>query len=396
MRSTIISVVLAVLILAGGFGLSRILQDQKEEAPRIPVSKRIPQVRYQRVENRDQSTRVYITGPLTAKDRIDLFSEVTGTYLDEGKPFKEGTYFKEGETMIQVDDEEYQMTLRAAKSALMNQVTLLLPDLKTDYPESFPQWQAYLDSMSLDEPLPPLPEPNSNQERYFISAQNLYNQYYNIRSQETRVDKYTIKAPFNGQVSSSSITEGTLVRTGQKLGEFVNPYVYEMEAAVSLRDLPYLRPGSRVTLGSDDLNKEWKGQVARISDVVDPSTQSAKLFITVSGRDLREGMYLEGYVQGRTIKDVIEIDRSVMNTDSTVMIVDDIYQGSLKQKAAADSASSSDGPQVTRGTLRFFTVEPVQYTKNTVFIQGIPEGTYLVNEPVADAFDGMDVALYQN
>ena len=331
MRSTIISVVLTVLILAGGFGISNMLTSQKEPAPRIQVSKRIPQVRFLEVDNGNMPTRVYITGPIEAKERIELFSEVTGTYLPTAKPFKEGNYFKGGEAMIKMDNEEFLLSIKAAKSALMNQITLILPDLKTDYPESFPQWQSYLDRLSLEEALPSLPEPKDDRERYFISARNLYNQYYSIQSQEIRAQKYVIKAPFSGKVSSSQINAGTLVRSGQKLGEFVNPYSYEMEAAVSLGDLTYVRPGSTVQLISNDIEGTWTGRVARISDVVDPNTQTAKLFINVSGKNLREGMYLEGYVKGRTLSEVVEVDRGVMLNDSTVLTIADVYQGSIDE-----------------------------------------------------------------
>ncbi|MEM9984003.1 MAG: HlyD family efflux transporter periplasmic adaptor subunit, partial [Bacteroidota bacterium] len=289
--------------------------------------------------------------------------------------------------------EEYLLSIKAAKSAFMNQITLILPDLKTDYPESFPQWQSYLDKLSLEEPLPALPEPKDDRERYFISARNLYNQYYKIQSQEIRAKKYVIKAPFSGKVSSSQINTGTLVRTGQKLGEFVNPYSYEMEAAVSLGDLTYVRPGSTVQLSSNDIKGTWTGRVARISDVVDPNTQTAKLFINVSGKDLRDGMYIEGYVKGRTLTEVIEVDRGVLLNDSMVLTIADIYQGSINQEG--DSTAIAKGPQVTRGSLSFTRVTPVQFTKKSVFIKGLKDGTYLVNEPLANAYDGMEVALYQ-
>ena len=393
MRSTIISVVLTVLILAGGFGISNMLTSQKEPAPRIQVSKRIPQVRFLEVDNGNMPTRVYITGPIEAKERIELFSEVTGTYLPTAKPFKEGNYFKGGEAMIKMDNEEFLLSIKAAKSALMNQITLILPDLKTDYPESFPQWQSYLDRLSLEEALPSLPEPKDDRERYFISARNLYNQYYSIQSQEIRAQKYVIKAPFSGKVSSSQINAGTLVRSGQKLGEFVNPYSYEMEAAVSLGDLTYVRPGSTVQLISNDIEGTWTGRVARISDVVDPNTQTAKLFINVSGKNLREGMYLEGYVKGRTLSEVVEVDRGVMLNDSTVLTIADVYQGSIDE--GGDSTATAEGPQVTRGKLVFTLVTPVQFTKKSVFLKGLKDGTYLVNEPLANAYDGMEVALYR-
>ena len=60
----------------------------------------------------------------------------------------------------------------------MNQITLMLPDLKSDYPDSFPAWEKYLKEMNIEEALSALPSPISDQERYFISARNLYNLYY--------------------------------------------------------------------------------------------------------------------------------------------------------------------------------------------------------------------------
>ena len=72
----------------------------------------------------------------------------------------------------------------------MNQITLMLPDLKSDYAESFPAWEAYLQNLDPEKPLAPLPDPATNQEKYFVSARNLYNLYYTIQSQEKRLTKY--------------------------------------------------------------------------------------------------------------------------------------------------------------------------------------------------------------
>jgi len=395
MRSTIVSVVLAVLIIAGGIGVSRMLSSQKEPAPRIPVKTRTQQVTYRTVSSQTLPTTVSITGRLSARDRIELFAEVTGTYLGGARPFKEGNYFKEGETMIRIDDREFMMNLKAQRSALMNQITLLLPDLKTDYPQSFPQWQAYLDTFDLNAPLTELPEPKTEQERYFLSAQNIYNQYYSIRSQEARADKYNIDAPFSGKVAESNINEGTLVRSGQKLGEFFNPYVYELEAAVSLEELPYVKPGSSVTLRSEDIDRQWNGRVVRISDVIDANTQTVRVFVAVSGRDLKGGMYLEGEVQGRKLDKVVELPRNLLHGDSMLFAIEGIHEAPATGEAPSDSAAQANLPLIKKGQLKSHTIIPVQYTKNSVFVRGLAPGTVIVNEPLINAHDGQEVILYE-
>ena len=83
----------------------------------------------------------------------------------------------------------------------------------------------------------------------------------------------------------------------------MNAYTFELEAAVnaSLKST-YLRIGNQVELVVRQRRPaRWKGTVSRISDVVDPATQTIKVFINVSGKDLKEGMYLSATVTGKKI-----------------------------------------------------------------------------------------------
>ncbi len=385
MRSALISLGLFVLILAGGLGISTIISSQKEPAPKLPAVDNVTQASYHVVQNQTHAAQVEVNGRLVARDKIELFSEVNGTYRSTGKLFKEGVYFAKGETMLNLTDAEFQMALRAQKSAFANQITLMLPDLKTDYGSSFPRWVAYLDSLDIDKPLPQLPEASSDQERYYLTARNVLNTYYTIQGQEARLKKYLIQAPFNGRVSQSAITPGTLVRSGQKLGEFFNPSSYELEASVSLRDLPFTQPGSAVELRSEDIPGTWNGRVLRISDVIDATTQTVRVFISVSGSSLKEGMYLRGTVSGKPVKDVVSIDRRLLMDDNSVFLA------TLKP-APSDSVNLTLQP----ATLKKAIVEPVQYSEGKVLVRGLENGMMLINQSIPNAYDGMSVALYSN
>jgi len=388
MRATIISVVLAILIIAGGVAGSGALSSQKKSAPRLPVANKVAQVTHRTVKRQALPTQIEVTGRLTARDRVEIFAEVSGTYVRASRAFKEGNYFKEGETMIRIQDQEFANSIKAQKSALAYQITLLLPDLKTDYPESFPAWEAYLKNFDIEAPLVDLPEPRTEQERYFISARNLYNQFYTIRSQDARAEKYEIEAPFSGKVATSAITEGTLIRTGQKLGEFFSSAAYEMEAAVSLKDLAYVQPGGQVSLRSEDLGGTWTGRVIRISDAIDPNTQTVRVFVFVSGRGLKEGMYLEGTIKGRTLQEVVEVNRNLLLGDSTLYVITDM--------AATDSTDGVGAAGLRKGVLKATVVEPVQFTSETAFVKGLEDGVTIVNQPILNAYDGMKVIMYES
>lgn len=381
MRSAIVSLIFAVLILGAGIGISGMITAQKQPAEKLPATNNAQQVAYKIAAIENLSAQIEVNGRLRARDRVEIFSEVSGTYRGGQKPFKEGVYFREGEVLLNMSDQEFDMNLRAQKSALMNQITLMLPDMKSDYPVSFGTWIAYLDSIDLGQPLPALPLPQTDQEKYYLTAKNIQNLFYSIRSQEARMSKYRIYAPFSGKVSQSNITEGTLVRAGQKLGEFFNPYAYEMEAAVSLTDLPYIRSGSPVTLRSEDIAGSWTGKVLRISDVIDPQTQTIRVFIAVSGSSLKEGMYLTGTVIGKELNDVLGINRGLLMDDNSIFI--------------AEQTSAGTDSTMAEGLLKKITVEPVQFSDTEVMIKGVSNGTKVINQSVPAGYDGMKVNLFE-
>ena len=362
-----VSVGLAFVLLIIAAGVFNWISGMKKPAERKIAERILKQVKVTQVQNQTLQTELELTGRLVAKQKVEVFAEVGGTLLPNGNRFREGNYFNKGEKLIRIDDEEPRLALLAQKSALMNQITLMLPDLKSDYEASFPDWESYVNSLDLSKPLVDLPEPKSDQERYFVSSRNLYNLFYSIKSAESRLNKYSISAPFSGVVASSAITEGTLVRAGQKMGDFMNSYSYELEASVNETDIDLLKRGSKVELYTENGSETWTGTVSRISQVVDPATQTIKVFISTSGKGLKEGMYLNGRASGREIDQVVEISRDLLIEQDNVFVVKDSLMDLVE-------------------------IDPLHLTTRTAIVSGLSNGDMLVSETVAGAYEGLVVS----
>ncbi len=368
-RKIIVSIVGIISVLGASLYIVFAISGSRVDPPDLRIVPPTKQVKVRAIVNADLSSQIELTGRLSAPDKIEVFSEVGGTLLPSSERFKEGNYFAKGSPLVSIDPTEQKLSLLAQKSSLMNQITLMLPDLKTDYPESFPQWEQYLANMELEKALAPLPKPVNQKERYYVSVKNLYNLYYTIKGLEERLKKYVIYAPFSGKVSASSITPGTLVRVGQNLGSFFDTGNYELEAAVNLDDLPFIGIGDKVQLTGDKASQQWQGTVRRISDVVDPNTQTAKVFIRVQGQNLKEGMYLSAAIQGKPLKQVVEIPRKLLQNGNQVYVVQD-------------------------SVLKLREIELVQIKPQTVLVKGLPDQTALLDEVVIGAFEGMKVNSY--
>src|SRR5690606_15560084 len=150
---------------------------------------------------------------------------VQGLFQHSAREFKPGESYEQGEVLIQMDAAELYATAQSARSELYNLIASLMPHLRLDYPDAYNNWQAYLHRFDIDKNIAQLPEIREEQERFFITGRQVYTNFYNIKNLEERLQKFTILAPFNGVLTEALVTKGTLIRSGQKLGEFINPSV---------------------------------------------------------------------------------------------------------------------------------------------------------------------------
>ncbi len=321
------------------------------------------------VENKDVPITIKANGILVAKNRIEIFSEVQGVLHTTAKEFKTGISYKKGEVILRINNEEHYATLQAQKSNLYNTITSIMPDIRLDYPEEYEKWRGYITSFDFDKATPKLPKTNSEKEKFFISSRNIYTTYYNVKNMEVRLSKYVIRAPYNGVLTDALVNPGSLVRQGQKLGEFINPSVYEMEVAINATYINLLQKGNMVELFSLDKSNSWKGEIIRVNGRVNQASQTVKTFIQVTGKDLKEGMYLEAKLEAKKEKGAYEMARKLLVNNESVYVLKD-------------------------SVLDLVQVNPVYFKDKTVVIKGLADGTKVLSKSVPGAYAGMVVKVF--
>lgn len=351
-------------IFIAGLIISNLLSSQKQPMRRRPSPSGAKPVHLETVENQSLNTTIQLAGHLVALDKVDIYAEVSGVLLSTEKRFKEGNYFRKGQILVRIDDSVYRNNVLSQKSSLLNQLTLLLPDLSIDFPESAKRWEKYLSTLQMDKDLSPLPQSASEQERYYIASRNIYSQYYSIKSMEATLAKYTLEAPYDGVVTESNINPGTLVRMGQKLGAFTSTEIYEMEGFAGLNDAANLTIGQKVTLTCDDIPGQFDGKVQRINGVIDMASQTVKVYITTRDSRLKEGLYLNGQIQSNTIEDAYRVSRASLFGQNQVWVAED-------------------------STMVLKPVSVVALEEKHAIVRGMENGTQVITDPPTDVYVGM-------
>ena len=366
----IISIVLGVLLLVGAIFIAKYLIDNKKK-PKPSFDKIVKTVFVEEVENKEIPIVITTSGNLTAKHKIDLYSEVQGVLKPSTKEFKAGTSYSKGETILRINSDEFYANLQSQKSNFYNSLTSIMPDIRLDYPNEFQKWESYLHSFDIDKATPKLPVMNTDKEKFFISGRGINTAYYNVKNLEVKLGKYNLRAPFNGILTEALVTPGSLVRAGQKLGEFIDPTVYEMEVSVNAEFADLLKKGNTVKLHNLEKTKQYKGKVIRINGKVDATSQTIKAYIQISHEDLKEGMYLEADLKARSEKDAIEVSRKLLVDNKQMYIVRD-------------------------SILDLIDVNPVYFSAESAVIKGIENGTLLLSKPTPGAYQGMQVKIFED
>ena len=373
MKKNVLRALAGMGILVVGVMVMNALIGMKGTPPVKPRSASARLVKVMPAKFETIAPQVSVEGRVQALNRMTVLSEVNGVLPVGGKEFREGVRYEMDEAMLRLDDSELRASLVAQRSQWLQLVAGTLADLQVDFPDRADTWKELVQTLDVQVVLPDLPEPGSDRERLYLTSRGIISGYYNIRANEARLDKFTVRAPFEGVIVGAQVEPGSMVRAGQPVGTLVGIGTFEVKSAVHARHLPLLSRGDEVLLQDETGAVVAKGRVARISGNVDPTTQSASVFCEVSaedGQSLRDGRFLSGQVLGSPMDNVMALDEALLTGDggSEVFVVRD-------------------------GVLKLVEVDIMHRDADRVLVRGLKSGELVLAEPVSGAYEGMLVEL---
>ncbi|MEM9260395.1 MAG: efflux RND transporter periplasmic adaptor subunit [Bacteroidota bacterium] len=299
----------------------------------------IPSYPTETVSVQDIERPVRITGRVEQLQEATISSQVPCLVLPTDKLLQEGKYYQRGETLVKIDHEQLLYRLQAERSQLVTSLVRLLSDLSIDYPVEHKAWEDFTNSIKADQLLPELPKITNEQLNYFISAAGIPAQYYGIKAQEVTLDDYTISAPFSGQLTMAAVNPGSFVQPGAPLAKISRTDIYEVRAALPAKAISRVKGGQKIRLYARNIDQDYTGIVHRFGPVIDQSTQTVSTFIRVSGKDLREGLYLEAELPGAALEQVAALPKEALTRDNQVYVID---EGIVRAKPVKVSLVEAD------------------------------------------------------
>ncbi|MFN8207899.1 MAG: efflux RND transporter periplasmic adaptor subunit [Bacteroidales bacterium] len=240
-----------------------------------------------------------ITGAVKPVKEVQLKSEIAGNYILKinpatGKPFVLGDKVNAGSVIIELEDKEYENTVKLNSLKLNLEITR----------QVFEKQQSLYDKggVTLSE--------LKNAEINYINAN------YSYEEALLRIQKMNVRAPFSGVIIDLPYyTPGVKIDAGASLVKLMDYGSLHLEVNFPEKTMGEIKTGQLVrvtnyTLPDDTL----KGSVTQLSPAIDPETRSYKGLILISNPSLklRPGMYVKGEVVVASAKNAIVIPKDII------------------------------------------------------------------------------------
>ena len=327
-------------VLSIGAGITWIMMVTGETEPEPVQKSTVPLVRSMVVVAVDKRIDVTTQGTVTARTEIDLVTQVGGAVQWISASMANGGFFAAQEVLVRLDtrDQELEITRSLAQVA---QAKLRVASEEAEAEIARREWEKLGkgEASALT-----LREPQVREAKAALAAAEAV-----LAKAKLDLERASISAPFAGRVRTKGVDVGQYVTVGTPLARVYSVDTAEvrlplhdsklryLDLPLSYRDGPDNGPTPTVTLRAQFAQRpqQWAGRIVRTEGEVDARTRMVYAIAEIEdpyGRSnagenvdrppLSVGMFVDATIHGRTFRNVIEIPRSAVRSEDSVLVID--------------------------------------------------------------------------
>ena len=348
-RQLVVSLILIVVLLGVGIGVSELLIWKQSEAPAREPEQRALAVQAVRLEPRTVTEQILGYGTARADRHGWISTQVAGEVVELAEGLKIGAEVKEGQLLVHIDEREYREQLRRAESLLAaDEAQLAALDVEEQNLErlieiatseleiarrEYDRVRGLLEQEAagrreLDlaraayEMTRRVLQTHENAKALLPQRRAQQEATCELRRAEValaklNVERCSIVAPFGGRVEALQVELGEQAAPGNQLLALIDPSLIEVPIELPVSVHERVRIGAACTLSVDSVpDQAWTGWVKRIAPAASEATRTFELFAEVNNaeqeRQLMPGFFVRAVVEGPTLEDVLLLPRGAV------------------------------------------------------------------------------------
>ncbi len=316
----------------GLFGAWLLLVGKPEPVPAAPEAARKPLVEVLVAAPETRGMTVQTQGTVEPLTRISMVAQVAGIVESVNSRFNEGGFFKAGETLLQIERDDYEFAVARATSSVAAAEQRLAEERGRAL-QAEREWRD-LGEVAANDLF--LRKPQIKAAEAALAAARA-----DVAAAELALARTTVTAPFDGRVERQWVNLGQFVGQGAALADVYATATMEVrlpltDSQLALLDLPLLgvesasEPVATITGRFGGRDWQWNGLIRRTEAEVDRANRVIYAIAEVDAPfiqredgqpPLSPGMFVAAEIMGRSIENLTTLPATALRGDNTVLVV---------------------------------------------------------------------------
>ena len=277
-------------------------------------------------------------GESRPRTEIDLVPEVAGKIVYVSPKFLSGGLFTKGEVLYRIDPADYNVGVIRAEASVARAQQVLTRE-EAEGAIAAQDWEDLgegreASALTLRQP------------QLLEARAGLQSAQADLQNAQLRLERTSVKAPFNGRVNEKTAGLGQYVNPGSRLGRIFSTDIAEVRVALNDADLAKLdlpvayfaksadsAPDVEITATIGGKLRTWNGKIMRTDSTYDTKTRSLFAIAEVTdpygagaaegGYPLAPGLFVDVKIKGKGFQSVIVIPRDGLRSENVVYVVND-------------------------------------------------------------------------
>ena len=335
-------ILLPIGLLLGALGVAAVFIGNRQQIqPRQPETPAIS-VRVIEVSPGPVRLRVHAQGTVSPRTESALVPEVSGNVVWVSPNLVSGGYFETGETLLRIDERDYQASVARAEAALQR--------AEADHEHAQFDYDRALDLFGRS--LISAADQESAERTARVANASLADARLVLETAQRDRTRTELKAPFSGLVRNEQVDVGQFVNRGTSIATIYATDYLEVRLPIADQELAFLNIPLRqrgefapedapsVTLSANFAGQEqvWQARLVRTEAEIDPGTRMVYAIARVDGSETQQadsiappvGLFVQAAIDGLELNDVVVLPRSALRDGKYVLVVDSENRVSLR------------------------------------------------------------------
>lgn len=281
-------------------------------------------------------------GTAQASTKTTLTSQVSGKIIFINENFKNGAYFKKGDLLVQIEDEDYKADVKIANAQLiLAKQTLLEEQAKAKQAKE--DWKKFNIDEKPDNLVLRVPQLQS-------AIATVEAKEADLQKAKLNLNRTKILAPYDGRVIEKSISIAQVISNNAQIGTIFSNDNIEVRLPIKNKDLNLIdiNLDAKVEFISQLSNKIYEGKIVRSESTIDENTKQLYLIAQIDENisNLKIGEYLKAKIEAKKLENVIIIPNETIYQSSYVYVQKD---GILEKRVIEISWQNDEYAVISNG-----------------------------------------------